>query len=387
MSRRGPALIVGAGPAGAALAVRLARAGRPVALLERRRGPHDKVCGEFLSGEAVEALEALGLDLAALGAVPIGRARLSRGRDVAESALPFAALSLSRRRLDEALIGLAQAEGAEVVRGFRVRALRPDAGGWRAEADDGRAARGGEAFLGVGKHDLRGFPRPAGLHGDLAAFKMHWRLAPSQTEALSGAVELMLFGGGYLGLEPIEDGLANLCLVVRRQRLSQLGAWPAVLASARADCALLDRRLTGAAPLWPRPLALAAIPYGLVARRTEGPWPLGDQAAVIPSFAGDGVAIALHSAALAARIHLQGGDVAAYSREMARGIGLRVRGASLLSHALVRGPGQAAAMAAVRARPQLISAAASLTRIPQPAIRRAEAGAAPGDCSRRPVRA
>ncbi|MEO8799183.1 MAG: FAD-dependent oxidoreductase, partial [Polyangiaceae bacterium] len=46
------ALVVGGGPAGAALAIKLARAGKDVVLLERDPVPAHKVCGEFLSREA-----------------------------------------------------------------------------------------------------------------------------------------------------------------------------------------------------------------------------------------------------------------------------------------------------------------------------------------------
>lgn len=367
------ALVVGGGPAGAALAIRLAEAGRPVTVLERQAGAHDKVCGEFISGEAVTALERLGLDLAALGAAPIRRVRLARGGAIAEAPLPFAALSLSRRRLDEALLARAADAGALVRRGFKVRRLERTAGGWRAQGEDGDIADGNAAFLAVGKHDLRAFKRRRGLHNDLIAFKMHWRLLPAQAKALEGAVELCLFSGGYAGLEAIEDGQANLCLVVRRSRYAALAAWPALLAAIRADCALLDQRLAGAEALWAKPLAIAAIPYGQFARPAEGLWPLGDQAAVIPSFAGDGLAIALHSAALAARAWLAGESAQAYAGRLRRELGPRVIGASLLSQALVRAPTQAAILAAARIEPRLMSAAARLTRIPERAIRRVEA--------------
>ena len=57
-------LVAGGGVAGAAAACLLAQRGREVLLVERERGPHDKICGEFVSGEAVDALARLGIDVA-----------------------------------------------------------------------------------------------------------------------------------------------------------------------------------------------------------------------------------------------------------------------------------------------------------------------------------
>jgi flavin-dependent dehydrogenase len=375
MSKHAQALIVGGGPAGAALATLLARAERDVVLLEREQGPHDKVCGEFISGEAATALTGLGLDLAAMGAEPIDSVRLARGEHIAETNLPFRALSLSRRRLDEALLDRAQEAGAVILKGAKVKALEHAAGGWRATIEDGRTIEAQEAFLAVGKYELKGMRRRRGLQNDLIAFKLHWRLSPSQTTALRGAVELALFNGGYAGLELIEEDKANLCLLVRRARYGALGDWPSLLAAMRADCALLDRRLEGAQPLWDKPLAIAAVPYGHVARPTDDLWRLGDQAAVIPSFAGDGMAIALHSAALAAQVYLNGGQAQDHAGRLARELGPRVIGATVLSQAMVRASGQAAMMTAAGAAPALMAAAARLTRIPNSAIRRVAAGA------------
>jgi flavin-dependent dehydrogenase len=361
------ALVVGGGPAGAAAATLLARASRRVVLVEREAGPHDKVCGEFISGEAAGYLARLGLDLGRLGAVPVRKVRLSARGPGSERALPFPAFSLSRRRLDEALLGLAADAGALLRRGRRVRGLERLDGRWRAAIDGGAELEAAAAFLATGKHDLKSVRRPTGLHGDLVGFKTHLRLDPAQAAALEGAVELHLFPGGYAGLEPIEDGFANLCLVADLRRLGR-PAFPALLETIRRACPPLDRRLRGAEFLWPRPLAISAIPYGHVAAAADGLWRLGDQAAVIPSFAGDGLGIALHSAHAAAAAYLAGDCADAFQRRLAADLGVRVKGAALASRLLVQPWAQGLAVGLTRLRPQLLSAAAAYTRIPDRAL-------------------
>ena len=71
-------LIVGGGLAGSMLAMRLAGAGREVTLLEKERCAHHKVCGEFLSREAVAYLRQAGVDPLELGAVSIDSVRLRK---------------------------------------------------------------------------------------------------------------------------------------------------------------------------------------------------------------------------------------------------------------------------------------------------------------------
>ena len=104
-------LIVGGGVAGCASSIALARKGVSVTLIEREHTPRNKVCGEFLSGEALEDLHALGIDVAPLGAVPIDYVRLAAARRAAEAPLPFPAASLTRKALDTALIAEAVAAG------------------------------------------------------------------------------------------------------------------------------------------------------------------------------------------------------------------------------------------------------------------------------------
>ena len=311
-------LVIGGGLAGAMAALRLAAAGRDVLLVEKERGAHHKVCGEFLSPEAVEYLRQAGVDPVRLGAAVVDRLRVSAKRRVVESRLPFRALSLSRCVLDAALLARAADAGCEVRRGVHVQGLARDGQGWMAQLSDGEAQSARNVFLATGKHDLHGWNRPQGRQGDLVGFKMHWRLRTAQTAELRGFMDLFLFEGGYGGLALVEEDTANLCLVVRRSRLREARAMARtageLVRRERDDCGTA----LGAQPLWERPLAISSIPYGYLCEREDGVWPVGDQAAVIPSFTGDGMAIALHSGALAAEMYLSGESPEKYLSKVAR---------------------------------------------------------------------
>lgn len=358
-------LIVGGGPAGAALGIALVRQGREVALLEQTATAHDKVCGEFLSHEAAGYLESLGLAPRALGAAAIHGVRLHGRKTIAACELPFPALSLTRRTLDEALLVLAAREGVSMHRGQRVEALAQTRDGWQARVSGGAEHAARTAFLSTGKHDLNGYRRPRGKQSNLVGFKMYFRLKAAQMQALAGWVELFLFPGGYAGLQMVEGQQANLCLLVTREQLARGGgAWDTLLAHMCASSAPLEERLDGAVPLLAKPLAVSSIPYGLLPAEIEdGLWRLGDQAAVIPSFAGDGMAMALHSALLAAEMYRSGAGAAEFARTMRVQFRTQVRLATAISRMMVSAP---VAAQAVRLWPGLLGRIAARTRIPLP---------------------
>jgi flavin-dependent dehydrogenase len=368
-------LIAGGGVAGATAAAILARAGREVTLLERTAAATDKICGEFLSGEAQGVFGRIGLDISGLGGHRIHAVRLVRGERVAEARLPFQALGLSRRLLDEALLTHAASCGANVRRGVTVS--RAD--GTALTLADGCEITADTLLLAVGKHDLRGLRRETPPPDALVGFKLHLRLSPAQRAALSGCIDLMLFPDCYAGLQLIEDGKANLCLLVRRARLERAGGtWDGLLDDLLRDNAHLRTRLTGAAPLH-APLTIYRVPYGFVHRPSPGDAPgvfrLGDQAAVIPSFTGDGMAIALHSATLAAGMVLAGASADAYHRRLRRDVASQVRRAWWLYRAGRWAPGQAALMQAAERWPRLLGLAATLTRVPPAALAASASGA------------
>ncbi len=363
-------LILGGGVAGCAAAISLARKGTSVTLIERERTPRHKVCGEFLSGEALDDLHALGIDEESLGAVPIGNVRLAAAHRAAEAHLPFPAASLTRKALDTALIAEAVAAGVRVECGRSVQALSRTSGdAWQATLDDGTTREAPTVFLATGKHDLRGHTRPEDP-ARWVAFKMYFRLAPAQAAELAGASELMLYPGGYGGIQPVEDGIANLCCVVQRRYLARAGGrWESFLEKIKQDCPHLAMRIAGAEPLLDKPIAITHIPYGYIRRTTEdGLYCIGDQAAVIPSFTGDGISIALHTARCASTAYLAAEPATVFQAKLASAMRNQMRLAEFAADGLNNSLARAILPFCLRVWPGVMRVTARLTRVAQQGV-------------------
>src|SRR6266704_51172 len=148
MSRRWDVVVAGAGPAGSATALLLARAGMRVLLLDRARFPREKPCSEYLSPESTRVLERLGKDVlhAVAAAAP---AQLTGMKVVAPSGTGVVgrfetfSYALPRTTFDSILRNAAQAAGAEVREGIKVEELVYDDGavGGVIARDVGRGTR------------------------------------------------------------------------------------------------------------------------------------------------------------------------------------------------------------------------------------------------------
>ncbi len=384
------ALVVGGGPAGAILATILAKEGRQTILIERSREAEHKVCGEFISPECLPFLRRVDLDPERLGAHTIRAVRVAARDVIAEASLPVPALALTRRTLDEELLRRAQGTGVHVLRGYAANHLKPienDSGQriWRAEVIDRSrssfALLGKEAFLATGKHDLRGWSRStSAAHNDLVALKMYFALSPQQKTELDGNVELILYPDGYAGLQPVEHGSVNLCALITHEKFRLLeGRWERLLEYMQSQSPHLEKRLSGARATLNRPLAISSIPYGYccvpMPEEVATPWRIGDQAAVIPSFCGDGLAIALHTAHRAARLYLEGSNPAVFHAEVRRQFQRRLYWSSMLSRLLIARP---SISHAARLWPAILSELFAATRVPATSLASAGAGSVSG---------
>jgi menaquinone-9 beta-reductase len=328
-------VIVGGGPAGAALAIGLARRGRDVLVLERSPAWRWRACGVFTSPVTVRALANLGVDAVGMASVarPLPamrvetragtRFRLTYGDD---GSMRSAAVGLDRSALDPMLLERARDAGAEVREGATVRELHLGAG--RVGLADGASVEG---RLIVGADGIRSIvARAAGV--DRRALLpprtgLTFHVADAGPDVPRDA-RMIVFDGGYVGLAPIPGGRVNVGIVVGgrawAERLRDGGA-AAVVAEVLAGIpAAADDPVDWRTAVRCDPIEGAAPIGHRVTRRHGERWLLiGDAAGFLDPFTGEGLHRALRSAALATDAidaHL-GGDtsaLAAYDRALTR---------------------------------------------------------------------
>ncbi|HUP64882.1 MAG TPA: NAD(P)/FAD-dependent oxidoreductase [Thermoanaerobaculia bacterium] len=301
--------VIGGGPGGSCAAAWLARRGLRTTLVDRDRFPRDKVCGEFLSWDASPFLEDLGLsrELDELDAPVIDDCRIHAGSASTAFSLPRASRGISRLRLDALLVARARALGGEILEGWsadetsrhegsRTIHIRSTAGEMRelrARAVVGAWGRWGRLDLALG----RDFVRDRGHR--YIGFKRHY--AGGVTAAAT--IELHSFPGGYLGAQQIEGHLSNLCGLVHQGKIAGMrGGWPAFVREISCSSPSLARLLDGAAPAQEEFLSSEPVIFRPKSAAHEGMFLVGDAAGLIDPLTGNGMAMAIQSAALCAAL-------------------------------------------------------------------------------------
>lgn len=365
ISLKVPRVIIGGGVAGATAAILLARANKQVLLIEREQTTRPKICGEFISCAAYDYLSILGIDLIKLGALPITTLRIASGHRVVTAELPFTGWSLSRDKLDEALLQHAAMLGADVRRGLTVRSLQNKLypllvvdGLGEIEADT--------VFMANGKHDLRGAARPTKSEHNLIGFKSYFTLTDKMANALDKQIELFLFAGGYAGLQLVGDKRANLSLLVSQTRFTEAEQnWLQLLDQISAENTLLGSYLSEAVPETDRPLAIFRLPFGFRHQPDGVPnvFRLGDQMACLPSFAGDGISIALHSAFHAVEAYLIGAHADIYHARLRRDLASQFLWGKFLSQLIKTPIGSSFFMTTLSFLPSVMPVLARITRL------------------------
>jgi menaquinone-9 beta-reductase len=340
-----------------------------VVLIERSLGAHHKVCGEFISPETQAHLAHLGVGLGSLGAVRIDKVCVLTARRAIAVALPFAGLSLSRLRLDEAILERAEYVGAELWRGVRVLSASHEETAWILRCSAGKSIQCRSLVVATGKSALRGISDQR--NSSMVGLKIHLKPSSAARSELAGQVQLFLLDQGYAGLELIEGGIVNLCLVLPANTLARIGrGWGPLrnfLASANPQ---LAQRLEALSALWEKPLAVVCPRHGHIHRAWPPPrsrfYPVGDRLGHIPPFTGDGLAMALSSAALAVKTLRRDESAATYRCQATQLIAPALRTAGFISRIAATGTGQAILVRAAAQFPDLVRLVVRRTRMPRP---------------------
>ncbi len=256
--------IAGGGLAGLSLGIALRLRGVQVRLIEAASYPRHRVCGEFISGIAETELDALGIrDLFANAKRHTTTSWFDGERPMWSRTLPAPAYGLSRYFLDAALAERFTKLGGELRCGER---FEGDDEGivWAA----GRM-KGESEWLGLKAH-----------FDDLA---------------LEADLEIHLNDGGYIGLTRVENDRVNACGLFRR-REAVSGGHALIAATRDAGLIRLAERLCDARPVEGSLKGVSHFSLGWQRERDNGRVTIGDSAAMIPPFTGNGMTMAFQSA-------------------------------------------------------------------------------------------
>lgn len=303
--------IVGAGPAGSAAAISLARKGYAVILLDKAFFPREKLCGDFVNPANWPLMERLGVadKILSLPHEKITGFRISAASGE-EAAIDFAlqngrrsfGLGLRRFYLDGLLLKTAGKEGVVVKQGCKVSDFTRESSGWSISLGDSSHRSKLQAALLIGAdgrnspvaHRL-GLARKRERSGNYLAFQTLMR----GVQRLQGDVQIHSFPEGYAGLVGLGGETANLCFVVEKEQASGNSSFEALLEGCLYKNPFLRESLRESETVGP---LRSAFPVYFSPRCSHGDGFLlvGDAARVTEPVTGEGLYFALKSGELAA---------------------------------------------------------------------------------------
>lgn len=284
------AVVIGGGPAGASAAIRLRRGGLRVRLYEKASFPRRKLCGGFLSPEAMAELSELEVFEALLsrGLVPIRRSLVvsPTGTQI-ESRWPQPAWSVSRALLDPLLIDKARQEGVEVVFGA-----------------DGFLAPELRRFTVVAT-GRKTTVEPSPWYADPTERYYGIQALFEGLPEVTDQVEIAFVTGGYVGFARQSPPLVNVCALITQDTLQRFGPH---LDHVIDQLKIQNDRLASHLSKGKRQsqwLSVGPVRLGIRQLVSQDSFYVGDAACVMDPFAGEGMAMGLYSAHLLAGSLLQ----------------------------------------------------------------------------------
>jgi flavin-dependent dehydrogenase len=288
-------IIIGGGLAGLTSAIHLSREGMRVLVIEKHRYPRHKVCGEYLSREVLPYLRSLDADPFTLQPVEISRFIISAadGQSV-ETHLPLGGLGISRYALDNFLMQKAVNAGCTILYENVINVFYEN-GRFHVEM-----ARHNEltADLVLGAYGKRAVLHKPGLpvqHSPWLAVKGHY-----EGDFPEDLVALHTFDGGYCGVSRVEKNKLNVCYLVHYDSFKPYKNIAAHQHAVLFRNPFLRQLFENSRALFTKPLSISQISFAIRAKIQDHILMLGDAAGLLHPLCGNGMAMAILGAKVAA---------------------------------------------------------------------------------------
>lgn len=292
-------LIIGGGLAGLTAALDLANKGKEVLVIEKNRYPNHKVCGEYVSNEVLPYLNHLGITFNDFQLPKIDTFQLStQTGKLVQVNLPLGGFGISRYTLDNQLYILAKKRGV-VFLFDTVTEVQYVQDNFSVMLSTKQKITCKVVLGAFGKRsnlDVK-------LKRNFIQQKSPWLGIKSHYENTghpSNVVGLHNFPGGYGGLSQIEDGSINFCCLIRYDDFKTEGDIASFYKKIASQNPILKDFLSNAKSKFEKPLSIAQISFERKKAVENHVLMCGDTAGLIHPLCGNGMAMAIHSAKLAA---------------------------------------------------------------------------------------
>lgn len=301
MSTHFDLIIVGGGLAGLTLATEMAACGKSVCLIEKKDYPYHKVCGEYISNEVLHYLQQLGLDPFRFGASSISKLRIStpKGKNI-HAPLPLGGFGISRYTLDEEFANLARRKGAQLLTKTTVVDVHFDQELFTVKTKDNLSLTAVLVVGCWGKRDVldktlhRSF---MDLRTGYMGVKYHIRCDLPKDE-----IGLDNFENGYSGISAVEGYTYNLCYLRKRNASGDNQSIGSYEENVLHRNPKLREIFKNADFLWEAPVVINEICFAPKPLIENHILMCGDTAGLITPLCGNGMSMAIGSAALLASL-------------------------------------------------------------------------------------
>ncbi|WP_366184281.1 NAD(P)/FAD-dependent oxidoreductase [Flavobacterium ovatum] len=292
--------IIGAGLAGMTAAIHLLKQGFSVTLFEKNSFPKHKVCGEFISNEIWDYLQTLDLDINSLQPTKIDTTLLSTldGKTI-ESKLPLGGFGVSRYTLDYYLYQKAQELGGTIIQANVIDVVFSN-DQFTISTDDNKQFKSKVVLGSFGKRsnmDLQLKRKFFQEKSPWLAVKAHYDFPfPDNVVALHN------FDGGYCGVSKVENNAINVCYLVRYNSFKKHKDISEFQQKVMSKNPYLDIVFKEGKMLFEKPITISQISFEDKPKIENHMIMIGDAAGMIHPLCGNGMAMAIHGAKIAAEL-------------------------------------------------------------------------------------